>query len=150
MERTSVVARRACYSVAAVDDLFDDLGVERAWVQRMNRLLAQERGWERARARAEALAAAAELAAPPVQPAKRPPSPALLAHLANVRVLGHRARWRGVDAATRSAFMSWLVKHRWARTTVEQRRAVGVALARAHWGPAPPDPKAAPGGGRYR
>jgi hypothetical protein len=45
--------------------------------------------------------------------------------------------------------MVWVVRHRWARTTVEQRRAVGVALARAHW--KRPDPaKVASGGGVYR
>jgi hypothetical protein len=45
--------------------------------------------------------------------------------------------------------MSWVVRHRWARTTVEQRRAVGIALARAHW-KHPDLAKIAPGGGAYR
>ena len=73
-------------------------------------------------------------------------NPALLVHLANVRDRANAARWRGVEPVTRSALMSWVVRHRWARTTVEQRRAVGIALARAHW--KHPDPaKIAPGGG---
>jgi len=38
-----------------VDDPSDELGVERAWLERMRRRLAQEHGWERARARAGAL-----------------------------------------------------------------------------------------------
>jgi len=45
--------------------------------------------------------------------------------------------------------MAWVVGHRWARTTGEQRRAVGVALARAHW-KRPNPTKIAPGGGVYR
>src|SRR5262249_60928786 len=125
------------------------LGVERAWVQRMTCRRAQERGWERARARAAMRDAAAELANSPVGPAKRPPSQALLVHLANVRNRLNAARWRGVEPVTRSALMSWVVRQRWARTTAEQRRAVGIALARAHW--KHPDPaKIAPGGGVYR
>jgi hypothetical protein len=139
----------AVYPVAAVDDPSDELGVERAWIQRMTRRRAQERGWERARARAAMRDAAAEFANSPVEPAKRLPSQALLVHLANVRNRANAARWRGVEPVTRSALMSWVVRQRWARTTAEQRRAVGIALARAHW--KHPDPaKIAPGGGVYR
>jgi hypothetical protein len=36
-----------------------------------------------------------------------------------------------VDAATRRACMAWVVRHRWSRTTVEQRHAVALALNRA-------------------
>jgi hypothetical protein len=124
----------------------------------MTRRRAQERGWERACARAEALEVAAELPAaraetrgevPTGKPARRTPSPALRAHLANVRDRAHAARWRDVDPVSRSAIMSWVVRHRWARTTVAQRRAVGIALARAHW-KHPDSAKIAPGGGVYR
>jgi hypothetical protein len=131
-----------------VDDPYD-LG-ESAWRRRFSRHLAEARSLARARAREESLRPKNDLAAAPVEHDRRPPSPALLVHLASVRDRANAARWRGVEPATRSALMSWVVRHRWARTSVEQRRAVGVALARAHWGPAPPDPKAAPGGGRYR
>jgi len=115
----------------------------------MTRRRAEERSWDRARARAEALDAAAELARPAGQPVTRPASHALLAHLATVRAQAHVARWRDVDAATRRAAMAWVVGHRWARTTDEQRHAVALALNRARW--KQPDPaKVAPGGGVYR
>src|SRR5262249_55994388 len=120
----------------------------------MTRGRAEERSWDRARARAEALDAAAELARPAGQPVTRPASHALLAHLATLRAQAHVARWRDVDAATRRAAMAWVVRHRWARRTVEQRRAVGIRLARAHWGlrlphphpppPPPPSPRPPP------
>lgn len=129
-----------------MDDPYDL--TESSWRRRLTRRLAEERSLERARARAATLAAA-DAIVPPAHPAKRRPSPALLAHLATVRGRGHHARWCRVDAATRSAVMSWVVRHRWARTTVEQRRAVGIALARAHW-KHPDLAKIAPGGGAYR
>jgi hypothetical protein len=143
-----------------VDDPSDDLGVERAWVQRMTRRRAQERGWERARARAEALAAAAELATARggvpehAEACRRGPggvrvTAARLAQLATVRARGGRNSWRGVDAATRSTIMARVVRCRWVRTTPEQRHAVGLALSRVRW--RGPDPaKIAPGGGVYR
>lgn len=130
-----------------MDDPYDL--TESAWRTRFGRRLAEARSLERARARTQTILAATEQTVPPIQAAAGAPSPALLAHLARVRPRGHRARWQGVDAATRSAFMAWVVRHRWARTSPEERRAVGVALSRAHW--KKPDPsKIAPGGGVYR
>src|SRR5262245_39299917 len=99
-----------------MDDPYDL--TESVWRRRFARRLAQERSRVRAKARTEALAIAEEFAAP-VQPAKRRASPALVAHLANARLRAHAARWRGVDPMARSAFMSWVVRHRSARTTIE-------------------------------
>src|SRR5262245_35294349 len=141
--RSSSMRRRA--TLAAVDDPFDDLGVERAWVRRISRRLAEQRSRERAAARAETLAARAELAAPPVESAKRTLSPTQLAQLAAVRA----HRWAGVDAAARRAFMGRLAALRWRKTTAAQRHQVGIMLGRARWHP-PSDPTVAPGGGRYR
>ena len=133
-------------TVGVVDDPYDL--TESAWRRRFSRRLAEARSLERARTRAAALAVT-ELTVPRIPRATGAPSPALLAHLARVRPRGHRARWQGVDAATRSAFMAWVVRHRWARTSPELRRAVGVALARAHW--KHPDPsKIVPRGGVNR
>src|SRR5262245_26036745 len=41
------------------------------------------------------------------------------------------ARWRDYDAATRSRFLRWVVSQRWAKTSPEQRRAVGALLRAA-------------------
>src|SRR4029450_12981787 len=87
-----------------VYDLSDDLGAERAWVQRLARRLAEQRSHERGAARAETFAAAAEFTAPSM-PAPRTPSPAQLNHLAGMRLRAHPARWQGVDATTRRAIM---------------------------------------------
>jgi hypothetical protein len=125
-----------------VDDPYDL--TESAWRRRLARRLAEERGLERARARAEALRAAAELVTP-VEPAKRTPSPAQLRQLAAARA----RRWAGADGATRRVLMGRLVALRWRKTTAEHRHHVGIVLSRARWHP-PPDPKAPPGGGRYR
>src|SRR5262249_61076898 len=114
----------------------------------MTRGRAEERSWDRARARAEALDAAAELARPAGQPVTRPASHALLAHLATVRAQAHVARWRDVDAATRRPARAWVVGHRWAPTTDEQRHAVAPALNRARW-KQPHPPTGAPVGARY-
>src|SRR5262245_5965542 len=64
---------------------------------------------ERAALRALQLRVAAEPIISASEPTKRAASPALLAHLAAVRARGHRARWHGVDSATRSSFIAWVV-----------------------------------------
>src|SRR5262245_30680244 len=148
---------RACYPVAAVDDPNDELGVERAWVRRMTRRLAQEHGWERARARAEAaveLAAARAGIPERTEPCRVGPggvrvTAARLAQLDKVRAVGGHNAWRGVDAATRSVMMARRVRCRWARTSGEERHAVAVALNPARWHRLDLA-KVAPGGGVYK
>lgn len=141
-------------------DPSDDLGLERAWVQRMTRRRAEERGWQRARARAEALDARAELAAARARIPERAEDCRVgpggvrvtakrLAQLANVRARGGRNTWRGVDAPTRSVIMAQRVQCRWARATVEHRHAVALALNHARWHRLDLA-KLAPGGGVYK
>jgi hypothetical protein len=65
-----------------------------------------------------------------------------------MRVRAHPARWRGVDATTRRAIMRRTVMARWTKTTPAERHRLALALNHARWHRV--DPKAAPGGGRYR
>ncbi len=103
----------------AVDDPYD-LN-EAAWRARFIRRRAEERGWDRARARAAALAAAAERAADQLAAATPPPSTSK-----------HAARWRFVPAAQRHAYMATLRRIRWTRdATPEARRAATAAAAAA-------------------
>jgi hypothetical protein len=140
-----------------VDDPYDLS--ESAWRRRFSQRLAETRSLERARARAEAIAAAAECAADELAAAtratqvatkKRAPSPAQLQHLATMRA--HRdpdARWRGVPPEARIAFARARGRDRWRTISPAERHRYAVMMATARWHP-PPDPKAAPGGGRYR
>jgi len=135
--------------IGSVDDPYEL--TESTWRGRFSRRLAAERGVERARARGASLAAAAALDAPPVSPGRQSTSPAQLAQLARIRVrvrLGTRAYWHAMDAAARRAYARALVQRRWARSTAEEHHQLAVALNHARWHRI--DPKAAPGGGRYR
>jgi hypothetical protein len=139
-------------------------GDEPAWHHRFSRRLAEARSLERARTRAEALAARAELATARGDPSARVPesaeacrvgpggvrvTAARLAQLATVRARGGRNCWRGVDAATRSTIMAQRVRCRWARASSEERHAVAIALNHARWHRLDLA-KLAPGGGVYK
>jgi hypothetical protein len=139
-------------------------GDEQAWHHRFSRRLAKTHSLERARGRAEALAAAVELAeargqscaevsesaeACRVGPGGVRVTAARLAQLATVRARGGRNSWRGVDAATRSTIMAQRVRCRWARASSEERQAVAIALNHARWHRLDLA-KLAPGGGVYK
>jgi hypothetical protein len=133
--------------LGVMDDPYDL--TEFAWRHRVARRLAEERGLAWAGHRAAALRAAAECAEPLIKFAKRPPSPALLAHLAAVRPRGHPARWQG-GGCRDPARVHGL--GRAAPLVPNHRRAAPRRRARAEPGALKhPDPaKVAPGGGVYR
>jgi hypothetical protein len=139
---------------------YDPRGDLSGWQRRWRREFAAQHARERARTRAETLAARAELAAARtglpehaescrVGPGGVRVTPARLAQLAKVRAIGGRNCWRNVDAATRSTILSQRQRRRWARTSVEERHAVALALNDARWHRRDPT-KIGPAGGIYK